>query len=806
MTDTPTTATEALVAGVPSFDDVQSLVRQALRMRTRASGISYVWITDMTATHVVYEGTAADGTFALWQCEYSISNGGVTLGDPMQVARAYVPLVTETGDEGQADAELAAAIESAQPGERDHLTGHVLRVLEANKATSTGGRSFRVRIISTGMSLNGTHYTEAVLAAAAPMYEGAKAYDRHRSTDELKSGTIAGLVGHYRNVTASAEGLDADLVLLPSATHAAEVLDAALAAQADGLKPTAGISHDVLGTFRPITTADGKTAREATAITRVFSADVVSDPAAGGLAQRVLAGGIHLDVAPTPAPAAGPTPSKETDMAQSTAEQTLKEALKNATPEQLAAAGVQRVEENAAPAVVAATEAAPTETVEATFARESYSGRALIRGMVEDAGLPADLVTSVTDALPKQISESVVAAHLGSLKTMYASLERAGLTPSVGGTSGVQVTKESFEKKRDALDLFFTPNSAGGYTSFVEAYIDITGKRPVAFGGDFARKILRESQVPFDSAEHQSESLDTGSWAQVLGDSVTRRAIAEYARPDLQTWRQIVSSTPTVTDFRTQRVNRIGGYGVLPDVLEGGTYQPLTSPGDEEATYAVTKRGGIEILTWEMIRNDDVRAISKIPTKLGLAAAQTLYRFVWDMLVTNAATTYDSVAWFHASHGNTSAVALSQTGLSTARAAMETQAAYGDSSDILAIQPKFLIVPSALGEIAHQLCTSAVAIPSTPAGPSNTPNYHQGLIPIKVPYYSDANDWFLFADPSLCPTIEVGFLDGKQDPEFFTQSDPNSGSTFAADRLEIKIRHVYSGTVLEHRGVYRGTQ
>lgn len=75
---------------------------------------------------------------------------------------------------------------------------------------------------------------------------------------------------------------------------------------------------------------------------------------------------------------------------------------------------------------------------------------------------------------------------------------------------------------------------------------------------------------------------------------------------------------------------------------------------------------------------------------------------------------------------------------------------------------------------------------------------------VKVPYYSAQATWFSVADPSECPTIEVGFLDGKQDPEFFTQSDPTSGSVFSADRFEIKIRHVYHGTVLDHRGMYRG--
>ncbi len=248
----------------------------------------------------------------------------------------------------------------------------------------------------------------------------------------------------------------------------------------------------------------------------------------------------------------------------------------------------------------------------------------------------------------------------------------------------------------------------------------------------------------------------------------------------------------------------VGGYGVLPAVNEGAPYQSLTSPGDEEATYALTKRGGTEDLTLEMIANDDVRAIQRIPVALGRAAAQTLYRFVWDILPTNANVSYEAVALFHTSHGNTAAGALSQTSLTAGRVAMRSQAAYGDTSDILSIVPKFLVVPNELEELAFQLSRSVVAVPSTPAGPSDTPNIHQGITPIVIDYYTDANDWYLIADPMDVPTIEIGFYLGRQEPDLFTQSDQSVGSMWNADKLSYKIRHIYSGTVLDHRAFYRG--
>jgi hypothetical protein len=52
--------------------------------------------------------------------------------------------------------------------------------------------------------------------------------------------------------------------------------------------------------------------------------------------------------------------------------------------------------------------------------------------------------------------------------------------------------------------------------------------------------------------------------------------------------------------------------------------------------------------------------------------------------------------------------------------------------------------------------------------------------------------------------IELGFYQGRQDPELFVQNDPTVGSVFTADKLTWKIRHIYGGTVVDYRALYRG--
>jgi hypothetical protein len=281
--------------------------------------------------------------------------------------------------------------------------------------------------------------------------------------------------------------------------------------------------------------------------------------------------------------------------------------------------------------------------------------------------------------------------------------------------------------------------------------------------------------------------------------------VAVYSQPSLLTWQAIVSSTVPVNDFRTQRIERIGGYGTLPIVNQAGVYQPLTTPSGEEVVYQIQKRGGTEDVTLEAVANDDVRVISGIPDRLGLAAAQTLFRFVWDFLDTNP-NIYDGNALFTVggAHSNSATNALSQSAMDSARLAMRGQSAFGDTADILSLVPRTLIVVKNLESIGYQLTSSAVAVPATPAGPSDTPNLHQGTGLIVVDYWASTTKWIVVADPAMCPTFELGFYQGRQEPELFTQADPNTGSMFAADKFTWKIRHIYSGAVLDYRGFQRG--
>lgn len=332
------------------------------------------------------------------------------------------------------------------------------------------------------------------------------------------------------------------------------------------------------------------------------------------------------------------------------------------------------------------------------------------------------------------------------------------------------------------LDAFFDLGQKA-VASFRECYVQITGDKR------FTGRLENCDEARF------REALDSNSWANVLSNSINRRMVAEYRRGSrYSVWRNLVTIARNINNFRNQERVRYGGYGDLPIVNEGAAYLALPSPVDEKATYSVTKRGGTETITLEMIKNDDVQAIRQIPKRLAEAAQRTLGHFVLDFLRTNPVI-YDGVALFHASHGNLGIAPLSAGGLAAARVAIRRQTEPG-SGDPLGIDLRFLWCPVDIEETAVNLFRR---------GTNQDKTFVQDLDVEVVPvwYWTDANDWCASADPSDCPTIEIGFLDGEEEPALSIQGTPTVGSMFSNDQTTLKIRHIYGGAVIDYRGIHK---
>jgi hypothetical protein len=693
------------------------------------------------------------------------------------------------------------------------------RVLESLGTAGDGTRVWRSVVIEAGESANGRLYEARVLEAATALYDGVKVYNRHRTDAELATGTTEGLVGYLRRPSWSGNAIEADLHLFASAPGAlAEALDASVGAQADGLPPILGLSHDAVATSA-VMNIDGRAVEAVRSIDHVLSVDVVGDPAAGGRAVRVVAGGVTLPEISQP----NTTPNKETTvdrlrelmaayLAGSTITVEERSELAELLDEHLGI-DIDTLAVAEAPAPDAEAPAAAPEPVAVgaaetrrTFDAGTYEGAAIVTAALDGARLPAKLRESVAARVPARFTEGDLRNLIEPARALAAELEASdilGRGPRVPGDT--RVVKEARDKLVDRLDATLAGGTArGGFRSFREMFL--------AFNPDTPQGVLESAELPYmmlreaytgtpkmGDAGRVTESIAAATFGEILGDSITRRMVAEYAVPSLANWRAVVSEIGNINDFRTNRRVRQGGYGTLPAVTEGSNYAALTSPTDEEATFAGSKRGGTEDLTMEAIANDDLGALRRVPKALGRSAAITLHRFVWNLVVTNPVI-YDTVALYHASHANLGAAALTDATLAAGRTAMRKQAAYNNAIEVLGNTPRYLVVPPELEQTAFELTTSQPKV--TANADATIPNIHQGITAIVLDWLTDANNWFLIADPAMVPTIEVGFFKGQEEPELFVQDMGDVGSMFAADKLTYKIRHIYGGAVLDYRGFY----
>lgn len=649
------------------------------------------------------------------------------------------------------------------------------------------GGVWLIRVIRAGESGNRNYYPDAVLRDAVRLVEGARVFEKS-DAEHVAAGTQAiapgksfrNLVGQLRNArfvegaTPDSGEIQAELHLIqPDGEVAVRVREA----HARGMSSLFGFSIDADARAK-VTTIGGRKVRAAVQITKVNSVDLIVEPGAGGALLRIVEA------------QATQLPLEDEDMAL---RQRMIEAIKahnpqfddaNATDEQIESAFVEAKAAKPAPTPAPAPAADPALMDQVRLVEARITARDLVGAAKLPQPAKEKLLARFTEAQAVFTAADVTKA-IEDERAYLARFTESG-KPVIHFDEAPRVEDRSV-KIGEMLDGFFNRD---GVHSFKECYVEITGDRQIT--GDLRNcdvSRMRESM-----GERFVEALSSSSWANVLGDSITRRMLADYAQmTDLQAWRKVADVVP-VTNFRTQERTRIGGYGNLPGVNQAAAYTALTSPSDEKATYALTKRGGTESITLEMIADDDVGAIRRLPTEMALAAANTLYEFVMDFIRTNP-TIYDTTALFTAGHGNLGAAALDATSFSAARLAMLKQTRAG-SLKRLNLTPRTLLVPPELQAAAFDLFIR---------NQNNDKTFIQTINPevIAVPYWTDANDWAVVADPRQIPTIEVGFLNGREEPELFVQDTPNVGSLFSNDQVTYKIRHIYSGAVMDYRGLYK---
>lgn len=286
----------------------------------------------------------------------------------------------------------------------------------------------------------------------------------------------------------------------------------------------------------------------------------------------------------------------------------------------------------------------------------------------------------------------------------------------------------------------------------------------------------------------------------------------------MRSYREVSSTwTRWTTDYEVGDFKPVQTVGLteLPDLLpvdEEGAYK-MSEIGERTGPSLTVKTyGRLWAITRKAIINDDMQQLRDYPARVGRAAARTLSRFVVKTLEGNGNYS-DGVALFHASHNNLITDALSETGLQNAMLKLAQQT--DDFGNPIELTGEFLLIPVGLTLTARRILESTeIHI----QGSGNTPAYGQGNANVVEGaanvivdrYLTDANDWYLFANPADVPVIAVGFLNGVRNPQVMLR-DPGmrlvlGGSdpyTMDFDEMQWKIRHDWGSAIVDYRGAVK---
>lgn len=281
----------------------------------------------------------------------------------------------------------------------------------------------------------------------------------------------------------------------------------------------------------------------------------------------------------------------------------------------------------------------------------------------------------------------------------------------------------------------------------------------------------------------------------VLLENAMHKTLQQAYATAADTWSRFCH-VGSVTDFRAHSRYRMGSFGNLDALGENSEFKNKSIPDGEKSTITATTKGNVINISRQTIINDDLSAFIGLSQMLGRAARRTIEADVYALLASNPVM-YDGIALFDAAHDNLAGTAavVSVTAIEAARVAMAKQMDVS-GNDFLDLRPALWLGGMGAGGGAR-VVNEAQYDPDT-ANKLQSPNRVRGLFRdvIDSPRIS-GNEWYAFADPSEAPVIEVGFLNGEQEP--FLESEQG----FEVDGLQWKVRLDYGVAAIDYRGAYK---
>ena len=264
-----------------------------------------------------------------------------------------------------------------------------------------------------------------------------------------------------------------------------------------------------------------------------------------------------------------------------------------------------------------------------------------------------------------------------------------------------------------------------------------------------------------------------------------------------ETW-SIWCRITNLPDFKTNSRVGLSQFSDLDEVPENGEYKHGTLDDRKESIQA-KKYGKLFGITREAIINDDLDGMSRVPRLMGRAAARKVGDLVYDILNNPPTLNQDATALFRSSNTGT-AGAPSVTTVSELRVKMALQTDQNSQASGLNIRPAYMIVPVTLEDTARVLLASETDPKGLTGatGGAVQPNPIRNIAQVVADPRLDAASttaWYMAADQNATDTVEVGFINGQQEPQLFSRDG------WSTDGVEYKVRHEVGVAPLDFRGM-----
>lgn len=373
----------------------------------------------------------------------------------------------------------------------------------------------------------------------------------------------------------------------------------------------------------------------------------------------------------------------------------------------------------------------------------------------------------------------------------------------VAGHTIVNTVKDEGDKHRDAM--------VQAVLARANVAVDKTGPVRADSSNPYrGRKLLNLAEMSLIRAGIRTDGMDqraivaaaftqgTGDFPILLENVMHKTLLGAYAL-QADTWTTFCARG-TVSDFRAHNRYRVGSLSNLESKTELGEFRNKTIPDGEKASITAATKGNIINISREAVINDDMGALTGLASSLGRAAKRTVESDVYATLALNSGmgpTLADSVTLFHASHNNVSTGAPTVTSFEAARVVLSAQKDVS-GNDYLALAPAVWLGPDGISGQARVVNNSTYDPDAT--NKLQRANIAASMVNtiVGTPRLT-GTPWFLFADPSQAPVLEVAFLDGIDTPYLELENG------FSVDGARWKVRMDYGIAGVDYRGAVRST-